>query len=196
MRVVSKNTNALKTHVPERRVRACHAFRVRLPHMDRVHGAGPSTFGPSGALCLCRGVRLRLPVRVRRDRDAGSWCRSAHRPSWSTNEIRRPASAERRAREHCAMSHLKELGRSLLGRVATFRDPPSAQQHPKPAVDIREPRPFHGTAEDGELLPKSDILESQLATSLEGRDESANQRRNHAGMVPADRRLIKFGAHG
>ena len=28
------------------------------------------------------------------------------------------------------------------------------------AVDIREPRPFHRTAEDGELLPKSDILES------------------------------------
>ena len=41
--------------------------------------------------------------------------------------------------------------------------------------------------EDGELLPKSDILESQLATSLEGGDESANKRRNHAGMVPADR---------
>ena len=78
--VVSKNTNALKTHVPEQRVGACHAFRVRLPRMDEVHGAGPSTFGPSGALCLCRGVRLRLPVRVRRDRDAGSWCRSAHRP--------------------------------------------------------------------------------------------------------------------
>ena len=74
--------------------------------------------------------------------------------------------------------------------------PDSAQQHPKPAVDLREPRPFHGTAEDGELLPKSDILESQLATSLEGRDESGNQRRNHAGMVLADRRLIKFGAHG
>ena len=74
--------------------------------------------------------------------------------------------------------------------------PASAQQHPKPAVDIREPRPFHGTAEDGELLAKSDILESQLATSLEGRDESANQRRNHAGMVLADRRLIKFGARG
>ena len=59
-----------------------------------------------------------------------------------------------------------------------------------------QPRPFHGTAEDGELLPKSDILESQLATSLEGRDESANKRRNHAGMVLADRRLIKFGARG
>ena len=74
--------------------------------------------------------------------------------------------------------------------------PDSAQQDPKPAVDIREPRPFHGTAEDGELLAKSDILESQLATSLEGRDESGNQRRNHAGMVLADRRLIKFGARG
>ena len=74
--------------------------------------------------------------------------------------------------------------------------PDSAQQHPKHAVDIREPRPFHGTAEDGELLAKSDILESQLATSLEGRDESGNQRRNHAGMVLADRRLIKFGACG
>ena len=41
--------------------------------------------------------------------------------------------------------------------------PDSAQQHPKPAVGLREPRPFHGTAEDGELLAKSDILESQLA---------------------------------
>ena len=74
--------------------------------------------------------------------------------------------------------------------------PDSAQQHPKPAVGLREPRPFHGTAEHGELLPKSDILKSQLATSLEGRDESGNQRRNHAGMVLADRRLIKFGARG
>ena len=65
---------------------------------------------------------------------------------------------------------------------------------PKLALDVREPQPLHRTAEDGELLPKSDILKSQLATSLEGRDESANKRRNHAGMVPADRRLIKFGA--
>ena len=55
---------------------------------------------------------------------------------------------------------------------------------------------FTERAERGELLAKSDILESQLATSLEGRDESANKRRNHAGMVPADRRLIKFGARG
>ncbi len=47
-----------------------------------------------------------------------------------------------------------------------------------------------------ELLPKSDIVESQLATRFEGRDESANQRRNHVGMVSADRRLIKFGARG
>ena len=36
----------------------------------------------------------------------------------------------------------------------------------------------------------------QLATSLEGRDESKNKRRNHVGMVPVDRRLIKFGARG
>ena len=61
---------------------------------------------------------------------------------------------------------------------------------------IREPWPFHGTAEDDELLPKSDILRSQLATSLEAGDESGNQRRNHAGMVLADRRLFKFGACG
>ena len=56
--------------------------------------------------------------------------------------------------------------------------------------------PFHRTVEDGELLPKSNILERQLATSLEDRDESANKRRHHAGMVPVDRRLIKFGARG
>ena len=36
----------------------------------------------------------------------------------------------------------------------------------------------------------------QLATSLEGRDESKNKRRNHVGMVPVNRRLIKFGARG
>ena len=40
-----------------------------------------------------------------------------------------------------------------------------------------------------------DVLK-ELATSLEGRDETGNQRRNHAGMVPADRRLIQFGARG
>ena len=26
--------------------------------------------------------------------------------------------------------------------------------------------------------------------------QDANKRRNHAGMVPADRRLVKFGARG
>ena len=36
----------------------------------------------------------------------------------------------------------------------------------------------------------------QLATSLEGRDESANKRRNHVDVVLADLRLIKFGARG
>ena len=32
--------------------------------------------------------------------------------------------------------------------------------------------------------------------SRSSRDESANKRRNYAGMVPADRRLVKFGARG
>ena len=32
--------------------------------------------------------------------------------------------------------------------------------------------------------------------SRPSRDQSANKRRNHAGMVPADRRLIKLGARG
>ena len=101
-------------------------------------------------------------------------------------------------------------GRSWLGSRSTALDPVAntdtkllilwsvskGRVLAQDGVDIREPWPFHGTAEDGELLPKSDILESQLATSLEGRDESGNQRRNHAGMVLADRRLIKFGARG
>ena len=39
-------------------------------------------------------------------------------------------------------------------------------------------------------------LPIEAGFDLEGRDESANKRRNHAGMVPADRRLIKFGARG
>ena len=38
--------------------------------------------------------------------------------------------------------------------------------------------------------------EHDLKAFLSCRDESGNQRRNHAGMVLADRRLIKFGAHG
>ena len=70
----------------------------------------------------------------------------------------------------------------------------NSTQYSRSAFDSRGR--FTGTAEDGELLPKSDILESQLATSLEGRDESANKRRNHAGMVLVDRRLIKFTASG
>ncbi len=57
--------------------------------------------------------------------------------------------------------------------------PDSAQEHPETAVDIREPRTFHRTMEDGELLPKSEILQSQLATSLERRDQRANTRPNH-----------------
>ncbi len=32
----------------------------------------------------------------------------------------------------------------------------SAPKHPETAVDIREPRTFHRTIEDGELLPKSE----------------------------------------
>ena len=34
------------------------------------------------------------------------------------------------------------------------------------AVDIREPRPFHRTTEDGKLLPKSDILEASSRRAL------------------------------
>ena len=40
-----------------------------------------------------------------------------------------------------------------------------------------------GSVEDGPFPPHA---------SLEGKDEGANQRRNHADMVPADRRLIEF----
>ena len=46
--------------------------------------------------------------------------------------------------------------------------PDSAQQHPKPAVGLREPRPFHGTAEDGELLAKSDSVSFDDARVLVG----------------------------
>ena len=37
------------------------------------------------------------------------------------------------------------------------------KQAPLRTDNIREPRPFHRTAEHGELLPKSGIVESQLA---------------------------------
>ncbi len=49
--------------------------------------------------------------------------------------------------------------------------PDSAQQHPEAAIEISEPRPFHGTLEDGELLAKGEILKRQRATRLERRDE-------------------------
>ena len=58
-----------------------------------------------------------------------------------------------------ARRRFEELGRSLLGRVATFRDPPSAQQHPKPAVDIREPRPF-------QVLPPSSVATPYLNANV------------------------------
>jgi len=69
--------------------------------------------------------------------------------------------------------------------------PDSAQKHPETAGDIREPRTFHRTIEDGELLAKSEILESQLATSLERRDERAKKRPNHVGMLSRRARKIK-----
>ena len=63
---------------------------------------------------------------------------------------------------------LEEAGNQLLTfyefpRVSSLATGPRALRlysYPKPAVDVREPRPFHRTAEDGELLPKSDIVES------------------------------------
>ena len=83
------------------------------------------------------------------------------------------------------------MTRTLSQSVQILRN---STQNPRSTFESRVR--FTRTTEDGELLPKSDILESQLATCLEGRDESGNQRRNHADMVPADRRLIKFGARG
>ena len=83
------------------------------------------------------------------------------------------------------------MTRTLSQSVQILRN---STQNPRSTFESRGR--FTERREHGELLPKSDILESQLATSLEGRDESANQQRNHAGMVPADRRLIKFGARG
>ena len=39
--------------------------------------------------------------------------------------------------------------------------PDSSQKHPKATVQIRKPRPFHRTLEDGELLAQSEILKRQ-----------------------------------
>jgi hypothetical protein len=50
--------------------------------------------------------------------------------------------------------------------------------------------------ENGELLPQSEILESQLATSLERRDERAKKTPNHAGMLGCRARKIKCDAPG
>jgi hypothetical protein len=50
--------------------------------------------------------------------------------------------------------------------------------------------------EDGELLPKSEILQSQLATSLERRDQRANTRPKHVGMLSRRERKIKRDAPG
>ena len=41
--------------------------------------------------------------------------------------------------------------------------PDSPQKHPESAVHTREPQPFHGMMEDGELLPEGQVLESQRA---------------------------------
>jgi len=61
--------------------------------------------------------------------------------------------------------------------------PDSTQQHPETTVQIREPRPFHRATEDGELLPKREILECQLVTSLDGREETANKTTKSCRML-------------
>ena len=51
--------------------------------------------------------------------------------------------------------------------------PDSAQENPQAAVDIRQLWPFHRPPEDGELLPKSQILEGERAARLERREKRA-----------------------
>ena len=75
------------------------------------------------------------------------WRRVQERNSW-TNEEQKRAYRE-----------------GVEGARAAYRRVLLLYSYPKPAVDVREPRPFHRTAEDGELLPKSDIVESQLSRS-------------------------------
>ena len=64
------------------------------------------------------------------------------------------------------------------------------------AVQQRHSRLRILNAENGLLIMMGSLdrvlAHYELATSLEGRDACANKRRDHAGMVPADRRLIKF----
>jgi hypothetical protein len=47
--------------------------------------------------------------------------------------------------------------------------PDSAQGHPKTAVHIREPRSFHRTLEDGELLAQGEILDTSKKSSVKQR---------------------------
>ena len=59
------------------------------------------------------------------------------------------------------------------------------KENPKPTVEVRRAGAFHRTTEDGELLPRSEILEGQVSVRFEGGDESANKRRNHAACCRA-----------
>ena len=45
--------------------------------------------------------------------------------------------------------------------------PDSAQDDPEASVDIRKPGPFHRPAEDGELVPESEILNGERTLRLE-----------------------------
>ena len=76
---------------------------------------------------------------------------------------------------------------------------PYAQGKHSPARGCHAPERKPGSRPGPHLGPEraSPLRRGSLGLdSRSSRDESANKRRNHAGMVPADRRLVKFGARG
>ena len=94
----------------------------------------------------------------------------------------------------------REPGQSPSSYPVTVPHSVQLRRCPKPILSHTPDRLGHAVAGDDYWAYGCAfylfIRGHQLATSLEGRDESKNKRRNHVGMVPVDRRLIKFGARG
>ena len=56
-------------------------------------------------------------------------------------------------------------------------------------VDVRKPWSFHRATKNRDLLPQREILKAEGAPGLQGGEERAKERRNHAGMLtPGERK--------
>ena len=142
---------------------------------DRTHtGAGPSWSGTTGrSMSTSRLVMPSCPKTQTNSRSA----------RWGRFDRHQPVASPRAGgRRRC---------RRFEFPVRAGKTPSSNGMPRSRAETWVQARAAPGPERASPLRRGSPGLDSRSS-----RDESANKRRNHAGMVPADRRLIKFSARG